>query len=272
MTLLSSRPAPDPASNSDKPWLLQHLALLVGLTSVAFIAVRLLSVSAGNPETAFAILQAEGTGSVVVGSLISGIGLIAVPIAIAAFRYGVVLFRRARKSATMPFSERVAASLGIVTLAVFISYFATPVMTFLAAAGGWLLIFFMALAINRRALRRKGRKPSLRECLPSIWAMAIVYLLLALTGLTVASDLWVPPQNIVLRGHPVFSAYIVSQTSDATVILTLDHALVRQIQTGQILSQEICQPSGHWLQQETLSQFVNSSKDSYPRCARDYHS
>lgn len=271
MTLLASPPTPDPPSNSDKPWL-QHLTLLVGLTSVAFIAIRLLSVSAGNPETAYAILQAEGTGSVIVGSLISWVGLIAAPVGIFAFWYLGVLGSRSRDSATALWQDTASVSLGIFVLAVIISYFTTPVISFLVITGSWLFTCLVVLAVNVFTQRRAVKKVGFREKLPSIWTMAVLYLGLALVLLAVYGNPWVPPQNIVLRGHPAFSAYILSQTSDTTVILTRDHKLVRQIKTGQIISQEICQPPRYSLDQETLSQFLNSSKGSYPRCAHDYHS
>jgi hypothetical protein len=61
-------------------YLIPNLALLAGFLSVVFVAVRLLSVTGFDPETAYAVLQAQGTGSVIVGSLVPIAGLILFPV------------------------------------------------------------------------------------------------------------------------------------------------------------------------------------------------
>jgi hypothetical protein len=52
----------------------EHLALMIGGVSTLLIAVRLLSAADFAPETAYAILQSNGTTAVIVGTLIPLIG------------------------------------------------------------------------------------------------------------------------------------------------------------------------------------------------------
>jgi hypothetical protein len=54
----------------------EHLGLLLGTLSTLFVAVRILSLANFDPETAYGILQARGTAAVIVGALLSSIGLL----------------------------------------------------------------------------------------------------------------------------------------------------------------------------------------------------
>ena len=53
-------------------------ALIFGAASTILVALRLLSFARFNPETAFGILQASGTGTVLIGTVISLIPSIAI--------------------------------------------------------------------------------------------------------------------------------------------------------------------------------------------------
>jgi hypothetical protein len=66
----------------------EHLPLLVGIISTLFIAIRILSAAGFDPETAYAIIQAGGAASVILGAALSSVGEISLIIAlISAERY-----------------------------------------------------------------------------------------------------------------------------------------------------------------------------------------
>ena len=70
-----SQPVGEPAA--DKSWqdrLKEYLPLLAATTLTVYISIRLLVVAQFDSETAYGILQATGTASVVVGTLIPAVG------------------------------------------------------------------------------------------------------------------------------------------------------------------------------------------------------
>jgi hypothetical protein len=82
--------------NDDWKWLKDNSTAFIALLSVAVVAIRLLAVSRGDPETAYAILQIGGTGSVLIATLVSTLGLLAIP---GSATFGFYAWRTANETA-----------------------------------------------------------------------------------------------------------------------------------------------------------------------------
>jgi hypothetical protein len=100
-------------------WLQENSAVIIAILSVTIVAIRLLAVARGDPQIAYAILQAGGTGNVLIGTLVSALGLLAIP-ACAAFGFSS---REAKKHSALK-HVLVAAAFGMA----YITIYAAPVV------------------------------------------------------------------------------------------------------------------------------------------------
>jgi hypothetical protein len=243
-----------------------NLGLAIGLVSVTFIAGRLLGVAAGDPETAYAILQAEGTGAIIVGSLISMVGLIAAPVFIFTSYYGGALTKTGTSHLMIP---AIAAICGISAIIVAFTAPAENLIISSVVALGAIAYFRIVLRISERKRPKKTTpRPTLSSSLPSLLA---VYTIGVLGASTLSSIPWLPEQNLLIQGHNEFSAYILSETSNVTLILTHDPTGVIREPSRNITSIEPCRASDYLIRQGTLNQWLHSfmSADKiadYPRC------
>ncbi|MBG6094938.1 hypothetical protein [Nocardioides luteus] len=55
---------------------LEHIGIVASITGLLFVAVRLFSVSGGSTETAFAILQSQGTGTVLLSAILTCVPIV----------------------------------------------------------------------------------------------------------------------------------------------------------------------------------------------------
>jgi hypothetical protein len=246
-----------------------NLGLVIGLASVTFIAGRLLGIAAGDPETAYAILQAEGTGPVIVGSLIPMVGLMAAPVAIFASYYSISLGLKG------PDHYMVAIFATVGSLATVIVFFTTPAQDLLLSCSVALIgiVFFriaMALVVKFRPHHRKDVYHAQEQSHP-LRAFIVIYTLFVLGVSTLSSTPWLPEQNIGIKGHDDFSGYILSEASGTTFILTHNPTGVSREASSDILFVKLCRASNYLVQQGTLNQWLGSfmSADritSYPHC------
>jgi hypothetical protein len=254
-------------SSPDASWA-QYIPIAVGVISVAFVAARLLSISSGDPETAYAVLQAEGTGSALAGSLIPEVGLLAFPISIALAVYA------ARKPSTI-LGPRFAVLITIGGICFVVAMFTVPVYTFILAS---LFTIFMGFSTwgTRRSIARSTSEMT-KVSRPSLYEMCAVYAISTLLISSIIYTPWLPEDNFIVKGHADFSAFVLSQSSDTTVILTRNPAAVIQISTNQIIEQNICRPTSYLTQGETINEWLGSpvSADhiyAYPPCKKGYFS
>ena len=84
----------NPVNKDGSSWWKDNSTVIIGVLSVAVVAIRVLGASRGDPEIAFAILQAGAAGPVLIATLVSTLGLLAIP-ALAAF----ALYARRERSA-----------------------------------------------------------------------------------------------------------------------------------------------------------------------------
>ncbi len=70
----------DTSVEHGRPWWLDHLPLLLTLMAGVFVTIRILSAASFNLTTAYGILQSSGTVAVLLGALLSSIGLLSLAI------------------------------------------------------------------------------------------------------------------------------------------------------------------------------------------------
>jgi hypothetical protein len=253
-----------PARPRNVPWI-QNWPLIIGAVSVSFIAGRLLGVAAGDPETAYAVLQEQGTASVVVGSLIPAVGLLAFPAAVLAMR----------AQANNRYDKTTHGLLFAVLVgALILTFFTAPA---LVLGGSVALAFFTAIAHQSTlAFGRKKHRRSPFNLHPSLNEVATIYTIVVLTLITLNSVPWLPSVEISMKSRAHFTGYVLSQNNGTTSILRKTPVSVLQIASGSISSITDCKPSDYFENEETINQlfgdFMNKGPFSignvkYPRCS-----
>ena len=231
------------------------------MLSIGFISARLLAVATGDPETAYAILQATGTGSVIAGGLIPAIGLLVFPL------IGVAIYHGLSK-ARIADSTQTVIMLALGTLALVITIFTAPAVALLASLFTTLVVISVAAAASFLAME-KGRR-TIKKFRPSPYALVAVYSVTAVVFVSLSLTPWVPSENIVMKGRQSFSAYILAQNDKITSFLTQNPTAVVQVPTNQIISTQICKTPDYRSQEETINQWFGNLFASkifpYPRC------
>jgi hypothetical protein len=234
-------------------WLKDNSSVIFGVASVAFVAVRLLGIARGDPETAYAILQATGTGNALVGSLVSTVGLLALPICATLGFYAW----RSRGSAS--FFPLLIGSSAVFIVAIYMA----PIFTLLSTVVSTIVV----IPLSRRfmsALRRHARDAS------SLLFIGIAaYLFLIFVYEIIIPTPWLPEQAISVAGHKPFSGYVLSVTNGGTTILTFHPEGVENVPSKDILTAAECTPSGYLENQATLIGLLESSLSAvtdYPPC------
>jgi hypothetical protein len=246
----------------------EHLPLLIGLASTLLVALRLLAVAGFDEETAYGILQAAGTASIIVGAFIPVIGLIAISI-------GVLLIMRA------PTEER--RGLFKSTFLVYAAGLALMIGTLTAPIGGLILLGSAMLlgTIHRGILwviaRRQGKNKRAKEGravveqerpgFPSIGGRLIaMYSVLAIAAVVILAPPWMPAERISVKGDDIpITGFILSKTPTDVVILNGASRQIAYLKTQDIVEQMPC-ITRKYLFQENPAEFVYGFKPQYIPC------
>jgi hypothetical protein len=259
------RPQKQAAEASPAPpvWL-KNWPLLTGAFSIGFIAVRLLGAAGGDPETAYAILQIQGTGNVVVGSLISGIGLVVAPLAIVS----LVAYKADRdpEKTSLGWLAGVFGAIIVAATAPFGIFVVLVVLTAICS----LMLRFSFAALAWLAARGK-REP--RQAHLSAYAVGGIYLSITLLFFCFSVfPPWLPAENIVI-GPSTLTVYVLSQDSTTTYLLMENPVQIIRLNTGDIAKQYYCKTPGYIIGDEPLIQLLHLSgfwkpgkAPIYPRC------
>lgn len=259
----------NPGHGDDWSWWNDNSTVIIAILSVAVVAIRLPGVSRGDPQIAYAILQSGGTGNVLIGTLVSALGLLAIPVSalFAVFWYDA---HRASKESEpgpgkSPFQKHVLLA----------ATFASAYIVVYTAPIGALIITGLAIgAIFTWALVRHFRKEpewrwGLTEAKKVLGVFTIAYIV-AVVLLEVANPTpWLPIQNFSVAGKGQFSGYMLSQADGETFILTSnpDEVISGPSQGFQFTSQ--CTPHHYIVEQATavyvIEQLLNKVPD-YPAC------
>jgi hypothetical protein len=244
----------------------RNWTLLVGLFSVGFISARLLTAASSDPETAYAILQATGTGSVVVGSLIPAIGLLVFPLLVIGASHGLSAERLTDRSLN-------ALMMAAAVLAGVVTILTAPAIPLLVDIAFTLIIVAGAALFPRSTWEQ--RRHHIKDLLPSSYALITVYSVIAIVFTVIYSAPWLPTQNITMKGQQEFSAYILSQGNQTTSILTQNPTAVLQLPSNQIVMTQICKTPYYRSGEETIAEWLGISVNgnrvvSYPKCDGNY--
>jgi Ca2+/Na+ antiporter len=123
----------------------------LGAASTVLVALRLISVAKFNPETAYGILQASGTGNVIIGTLISLIPSIAIIVAL----YLISMRVLSKSAQTTPEAEFTRWTL--IFMLALIALLTIPLRYVIYAGPGILVFLALVLAV---AIRTKRSVPA----------------------------------------------------------------------------------------------------------------
>jgi hypothetical protein len=195
-----------------------QLAVILTAFSAVFIALRLLSVSAFEIETANAILQNIGTTAVIVGTLTAVVGPLIPIVSVTIVALAGDQFRK------IPVYIILAAA-GVAVIAV---VFVSPVI----------FILFTLIALPVAILNLYGLipvKPTLvRSCI--IVAVAILFIAVAL-----GTDPWLPSEKLVFSNFPrPVVGYVLSTTDGTIAVLENKPREVKYFKAQNLISRTLC--------------------------------
>jgi hypothetical protein len=225
--------------NDDWKWLKDNSTAFIAILSVAVVAIRLLAVARGDPQTAYAILQIGGTGSVLIATLVSALGLLAIPVCAT---FGFYAWRTVKNTVpgSSALSTRVILLITGATVMFLIALYMSPVLL--------LLYSIVFLGIQMLITVRASDGMAKRLILISV----VVYILgiIAYEGLSPTP--WLPVQTITVAGQNPFSGYVLSQANGQTSILTSNPEGIITLPSQSITNTEQCTSHLYLLNQATL--------------------
>lgn len=230
-----------------------NLAVIIGILSVAVIAIRLLGVSRGDPAIAYAVLQDGGTGNILIGTLVSTLGLLAIPAFAALLFYAI----RVEEKHTLPRHVLLTVAAGVLYIAIY----AAPVASFALGALEAIVVVFLLLFVS--AWRDKAKsKTVLSVCICIYIGLVAIYEIASPTP-------WLPVQAISLAGQRPFSGYVLSQADGKTFILTSNPDGVISVRSQSVQSATQCIPHLYVEEQATLVYLFEHWRRklaNYPSC------
>jgi len=225
-----------------------HLgALALGAGSTVLVALRLISVAKFNPETAYAILQASGTGNVIIGTVISLIPSIAIIAAL----YLILARVLSQSHQTTPQAE--FARWTLIFMLALIALLTIP-LRYVIYAGPGILVFLgtiLAIVIIKRRAKKEvpasetGETDSFleRNQGPKGTAIAIFAALLiafiVMLGV-VASPPWMPAERLTLNNHQKVIGYVLAETQDGLTFMQAGSMNITQYNPGFVKGQVFC--------------------------------
>jgi hypothetical protein len=236
----------------------EYLPLLVTSFSLLFIGLRLLSISNYNFETAYGILQASGTGTIIIGALIPAIGFI-IPI-IAAW-----LSLMLRTGGIDQPSKPLAITL--LALLFTASIFVTPVYALVAVS---IMILFAGLWLRPRGQRLKiaSRLTSDHRKKIALYALLAYFVVIFITT-AITPMPWLPSEALDLRNTQPFTGYIVGETgTDSTVLISPSRRIIH-VDSYTIISRTFCTEPEAYIRGffvDTLPMLITRHDASYPAC------
>ena len=265
-----------PASTKESQWWdglwREHLPLLAGVGSALFVAFRILGIANFNSETAYAILQAAGTGTIVIGILLASAGIIAYFAVIACISRYFFL-----RQSTKHDERQMRVLITVGTLFSVIAIFTTPVILIAELA-----IIFIGGLLNARFRPSNARinevihsDKKIRRLLKGLFKRRISatlgtrFLLMAFALLFVLIVITAPPslpvEELAIKdSHPI-AAYVLSDHNNNYVILLLNSNKVEHIDDVQ--SVKLCEANNYGIL-STIPSLIPASQPRYPLCGQ----
>lgn len=229
----------------------EHVGLLLAALGVVLVACRLLAAAAYESDTALAILQASGTGDVVVGTALTLLPS-AMALALAA-SIAAVVFLDKRAARRMAFA---AGAVPAFVLAV------TPTE---ADSAPFVVCWLMSLVA--RSIWEEARIPKERSLLIRRRTTVGVGVIAAMTVVGGALDttMWLPVET-VRTGTEVHVGYVLSAGSDKTVVLVDDDR--RVLHAGPATKRVLCRRTNRSPRRSIVSRLhIVDDAPRYPVCA-----
>lgn len=253
-----------------------NLALIATALATLFIALRIFSVAAYNPQTAYGILQAQGTGTVIIGSLLSLVGLLPL------FLTPLVLAAYDTIPAKMKDTYR-TAYVGLLILLLLIAVFITPLL------GVLVIIYVLALEAYLMVSRQRGEKViqaarrqrspeqqfeidrrtrelglKIRKRRRGLSLGMVVTIVFTLFQATVGAVPWLPPTELTVKaGRPVLG-WVLAESHSFTTVLR-NSGQISYISTGLITGKRICTFLPYDRLGKTIPEIV--APITYPKCS-----
>ena len=230
----------------------------VSAATTVLVALRLISVAKFNPETAYGILQASGTGNVIIGTVISLIPSIAIIVALYLISMRV-LFR----PKTTPEAEFtrwtfifMLALIALLTIPLrYVIYAGPGILAFLA------LIVAVAIRTKKgKSQKGKNQKDKAKRREPASetgetrflqerrWGKkgtaaaifsAFLVAFIVMLGV-VASPPWMPAERLTLKDHQKIVGYVLAQTQEGLTFMQAGSMNITQYEPGIVKDQVFC--------------------------------
>jgi hypothetical protein len=250
-------------------WWQGNSAVIIAILSVVVVAIRLLSVSRGDPQIAYAILQSGGTGNVLIGTLVSTVGLLAIPASavFAVFWYDAYI--GSKKSNTRPGESEPGPGespfpkkhvlLAATLTAAYIAIYTAPI-------GGLITIGLIIGAVQGYNFRKTSRwRWDLAEAKTILSIFAVAYIALVVLLEVANPTPWLPIQTFSVEGQAKFSGYTLSQADGNTFILTSNPDEVISVPSQRIQATTQCTPRHYIEEQATVVYVIERLLNNLPK-------
>lgn len=197
----------------------EHIGLLIALLAAGFVAIRVYSISGWNYYTAYVVLQTQGTGSVILGSLLPVTGYLASYVAIVVF-VGSAFAKLIGRPLVATVASYVAWGLFLISLAMM------PLASALIIGS----IAVVGLALVRRDIRKlteelaeekdesQRRRKRSREAGRFAKIQVFIFWVLFPVCLLLSNVPWIPSEEFQTK--PPTVGYVLSDNGRQIVVLT----------------------------------------------------
>src|SRR5579859_1936597 len=215
-------------------------ALIFGAASTILVALRLLSVARFNPETAYGILQASGTATVLIGTVISLIPSIAI---ISASCLALMqIFKGIRAAGPDPEAGAAPEADPIINFAIWasifilalIALFTTPLRY--APATVAVVVFIPIVGILRRRILKhlNGAGGLVTATVAALLAASLV-----MTGVVFGPP-WMPAERLTFNNAQPVTGYILAQNSSGLTVMLIRPRKIRYYGPNALTGQYVC--------------------------------
>lgn len=198
--------------------------IAVGLGSALLIALRLISVAKFNIETTYGILQASGTGAIVVGTVISLIPGIAITIACSSALIAIFCKLKAQTHFLLWTAITVFTVIAVLTTP--LEFWPAILACVLALVGVW------AFKKPFHAFSDSDRKRI-------AGVSAVFFAVLLMAGVVLGAP-WGPEETFTFAGKQQVTGYLLAQTDTVTTILEANPREIGYYDTSKLVTQSAC--------------------------------
>jgi hypothetical protein len=250
------------------PWPIDT-AVLITLLSVALTAIKLMTVAGGDPETAYAILQAQGTGTVIIGALLTSIGFVIAPI-------GVALIATPSKTTV---GSRPGNHYMLGFLLLIVAAFTTPWFQLLVIAGSTLLVWLIVEGTMMASMVLAGVpkwKRQMKFQSNYLITLSLTYICFAIAGAFINSTPWLPTEKISLHGYSPMTGYVLARDDSQIVVLRYRTWVIQNVPTREVTSVQECTTHYYWREETVIGLLfklrlfpfgiANGLPQHYPSC------